>query len=136
MTAFHATCRGSLPPIADTAFGGIVRVMSTRSNGERQDPQVTSEPELVRSAIADYYKRMAGLLPVTVLGVLIIQWLPLSPEGNTEALPLFVVGAALVGLSAGLLWWLQPRPMLWKWTLRWVLGLGMLFCLAAPLAGI
>jgi len=85
--------------------------------------------------MANHYKRSSALLPVTLLAVLAVEWLPRAPEGHTEPVPLFVTGVCLVVLCAALLrfWW--PSGLFWRWTLWYALGLGALMCLAAPLAG-
>lgn len=108
--------------------------MSFRVDGE-QGIATSNGPAYVRSAVADYYKRVGGLLPVTILVVLAIEWLPRTPEGYTEPVSTFVTGLILVVLCAALMRVWRPSGLFWKWTLRWALGFGVLFCLAAPLLG-
>ena len=110
--------------------------MSLRVDTEQEGIVVRSGPVFVRSAIANYFKRVRGLLLVTLLVVLAIEWLPRAPEGYTNPIPMFVTGASLVVLCAALMRIWRPNGLFWKWTLRWALAFGVLFCLAAPLAAL
>ena len=88
----------------------------------------------VRSALADHFKRVGGLLPITLMAVLAVEWLPRAPKGHAEPVPMFITGAILVILSTSLMRFWRPSGLFGKWALRWALGFGVLLCATAPLA--
>jgi len=114
--------------------------MTSRMDNEEQRALVTNAPTSVGSAIADYYKRVVALVPVPIIMVMVMVmvmgWLPRAPEGHTEPLPTFLAGAAITVCPVVLMRCLRPISMTAKWALRWALGFGILFCLAAPLLGV
>lgn len=101
------------------------------SSEDIQGRKVTSGPVFVRSVLADYYKCAAALMLVTIPVVLAIEWLPHSPQGSTKPGPLLIVGAFLVVLSLAGMRWLKLSSLTGRWTLRFALGFGALFCTVA-----
>lgn len=60
-----------------------------------------------------------------------MKWLPRTPEGYPEPVPLFLVSAGLVLASLVGMIWLKPRFLIGKWALRSALGFSILSCLAS-----
>lgn len=129
---------GPMPPDEEWEFvpGALVTCRwKTFSDGEQKLIPTGQASTRLGAVLTDYFKRVVGLIPTTLIMVAMIEWLPRAPEGHTQAVPLFLAGAGIILASVVAMRWLRPRSLAAKWTLGWVLGFGILFCLASPLLG-